>query len=107
MTDITSLPPDAAPSLDLRAKDMAVAGQWRLFWLKFKKHKIALVSLVVIVFMYLIAAFADFIAPFDPNATNARYTYAPPQGLSLMLDGSFQPHVSQLKMTLNTESVRR
>ena len=57
--------------------------------------------------MYLVAALADFIAPYDPNATNSRFTYAPPQALSLMLDGSFQPHVDQLKMTLNTESMRR
>ena len=81
MTDITSLPPETTTSLDLHGRDMAVAGQWRLFWLKFKKHKIALLSLVVIVFMYLVAAFADFIAPFDPNVPNARFTYAPPQGL--------------------------
>ncbi|MDO3445412.1 ABC transporter permease [Agrobacterium sp. V1] len=107
MTDITHLPPDTGPSLDLHNKDIAVAGQWRLFWLKFKKHKIALVSLVVIIVMYLVAAFADFIAPVDPNATNARFTYAPPQWISLMHDGSFKPHVSQLKMTLNTESMRR
>ncbi len=107
MTDITSLPPDTGPSFNLSGKDMAVAGQWRLFWLKFKKHKIALASLVVIVFMYLVAAFADFLAPFDPNATNARFTYAPPQALSLFHDGSFQPNVKQLKMTLNTESMRR
>jgi peptide/nickel transport system permease protein len=107
MTDITHLPPETGPSLDLRGKDIAVAGQWKLFWLKFKKHKIALLSLVVISTMYLVAAFADFIAPFDPNATNARFTYAPPQGLSLLLDGSFRPHVNQLKMTLNTESMRR
>lgn len=107
MTDITHLPPETGPSLDLRGRDIAVAGQWKLFWLKFKKHKIALLSLVVICTMYLVAAFADFIAPFDPNATNARFTYAPPQGLSLLLDGSFRPHVSQLKMTLNTESMRR
>ena len=107
MTDITSLPPETTASLDLHRRDMAVAGQWRLFWLKFKKHKIALASLVVIVFMYLVAAFADFIAPVDPNAANSRFTYAPPQGLSLMLDGSFRPHVDQLKMTLNTESMRR
>lgn len=107
MTDITHLPPDTGPSLDLHNKDIAVAGQWRLFWLKFKKHKIALVSLVVIIVMYLVAAFADFIAPVDPNATNARFTYAPPQWVSLMHDGSFKPHVSQLKMTLNTESMRR
>jgi len=107
MTDITSLPPETTTTLDLHSGDMAVAGQWRLFWLKFKKHKIALASLVVIVFMYLVAAFADFIAPFDPNTANSRFTYAPPQGLSLMLNGSFQPHVNQLKMTLNTESMRR
>jgi len=107
MTDITHLPPDTGPSLDLHSRNIAVAGQWQLFWLKFKKHKIALVSLVIIVFMYLVAAFSDFIAPFDPNATNARFTYAPPQGISLLLDGSFRPHVNQLKMTLNTESMRR
>ncbi|MET0171164.1 MAG: ABC transporter permease [Agrobacterium vaccinii] len=107
MTDISQLPPDTVTTLDLRGKDIAVAGQWRLFWLKFKKHKIALVSLVVICLMYLVAAFADFIAPLDPNATNARFTYAPPQGLSLFHEGSFMPHVDQLKMTLNTESMRR
>lgn len=107
MTDISQLPPETVTTLDLRGKDIAVAGQWRLFWLKFKKHKIALVSLVVICLMYLVAAFADFIAPLDPNATNARFTYAPPQGLSLFHEGSFMPHVDQLKMTLNTESMRR
>lgn len=107
MTDITHLPPDNGPSINFQGKDIAVAGQWRLFWLKFKKHKIALVSLVVICSMYLIAAFADFIAPLDPNATNARFTYAPPQTISLFHNGSFMPNVSQLKMTLNTESMRR
>ncbi len=107
MTDMTQIPSDADAVVDLRAKDIAVAGQWRLFWLKFKKHKIALASLVVIAFMYFVALFAEFIAPFDPNATNARFTYAPPQGLSLFHDGSFMPHVDQLKMTLNTQSMRR
>lgn len=107
MTDMTQIPSDTDTVIDLRSKDIAVAGQWRLFWLKFKKHKIALASLVIIAFMYLVALFAEFIAPFDPNATNARFTYAPPQGLSLIHDGSFMPHVDQLKMTLNTQSMRR
>lgn len=107
MTDMTQIPSDTDAVVDLRGKDLAVAGQWRLFWLKFKKHKIALASLVVIAMMYLVALFAEFIAPFDPNATNARFTYAPPQGLSLIHDGAFMPHVDQLKMTLNTQSMRR
>lgn len=107
MTDMTQIPSDTDAVIDLRGKDIAVAGQWRLFWLKFRKHKIALASLVVIAFLYLVALFAEFIAPFDPNATNARFTYAPPQGLSLIHEGSFMPHVDQLKMTLNTQSMRR
>jgi peptide/nickel transport system permease protein len=107
MTDIAQLPPTTETDIDVRDQNIAVAGQWRLFWVKFKKHKIALASLVIICLMYLIAAFADFIAPLDPNATNARFTYAPPQGISLMHEGAFMPHVDQLKMTLNKESMRR
>lgn len=92
---------------DSRDNDIAVASQWRLFWLKFRKHKLALFSLYVVLFLYLVAAFADFVAPFDPNATNATYTYAPPQSLSLFIDGAFAPHVTGLTMTLNKESMRR
>lgn len=86
---------------------VAVAGQWTLFWLKFKKHRVAVVCLFVVIFLYLIAAFADFIAPYDPNQTNARFTYAPPQAMGFFIDGEFAPHVDGLSMELNTESMRR
>jgi peptide/nickel transport system permease protein len=87
--------------------EIAVAGQWRLFWLKFRRHRLAVASLVVVVLLYLTAAFADFIAPFDPNQTSATFTYAPPQRLHLFHDGAFAPHVTGLAMTLNQESMRR
>lgn len=90
-----------------RAEKLAVAGQWRLFWLKFRKHRLAMVSLVVIFLLYVIAALAPFLSPADPNATNARFTYAPPQGISLFYEGEFRPHVTGLKMTLNKEAMRR
>ncbi len=61
----------------------------------------------MIVSLYIIAALAEFIAPFDPNSTNARFTYAPPQGLHLFHEGKFAPNVSRLSMTLNKESLRR
>ncbi len=38
------------------------AGAWRLMWWKFRKHKLALGSGFVVIFIYLIAAFAEFIA---------------------------------------------
>nr|WP_272214443.1 ABC transporter permease [Marinicella sp. W31]MDC2880053.1 ABC transporter permease [Marinicella sp. W31] len=92
---------------DPRANELAVAGQWKLFWLRFRRHRLAVISLVVVLALYLVAAFAQFIAPFDPNATNARFTYAPPQYVSLFYDGKFAPHVDRLAMTLNKESMRR
>ena len=109
MTDTTQTPPShiEPDAIDPRNEAIAAAGQWRLFWLKFRKHKLAVVSLVVIAFLYLVAAFAEFIAPYDPNAVNAQFTYAPPQGLSLFLDGEFAPHVDGLTMTLNEEAMRR
>ncbi len=109
-TAITELPSESAGSaaaIDPRTAEIAVAGQWKLFWLKFKKHKIALLSLFVVLFLYLVAALADFIAPYDPNQTNARFTYAPPQAIGLFIDGQFAPHVDGLSMELNTESMRR
>jgi len=109
MSQITQLPPSGIDQADInpKAADIAVAGQWKLFWLKFVKHRVAVLSLFVVLFLYLVAALADFIAPYDPNQTNARFTYAPPQALGLLLDGQFDPHVTGLSMTLNTESMRR
>lgn len=107
MTDNTLFPASGGVSNDLRGRDLALAGQWRLFWLRFIKHRIAFVSLFVMLALYLIAAAAEFVAPFDPNETNSRFTYAPPQGISLFYEGRFAPHVSRLNMTLNQESMRR
>lgn len=98
---------DTAIDTVTRGEDLTTAGQWQLFWLRFKKHRLAVISLVVIVSLYIVAALAEFIAPFDPNLTNARFTYAPPQGLHLFHEGKFAPNVSRLNMTLNKESLRR
>ena len=54
----------------------------------------AMVSAVVLIAIYLIAAFCEFLAPFSPIAFNPRYTYAPPQQLHLFdrdADGPAHP----------------
>ena len=63
---------------------MHVASQWQLIWWRFCRHKLALFSLIVIIFVYLIVIFAEFLAPYDPGDYSARYTYAPPQILNLI-----------------------
>jgi peptide/nickel transport system permease protein len=65
------------------AVQLVVASQWRLMWWKFRKHRLALVGGVVIFALYFVAAFAEVLSPFDPEATSVRYMFAPPQALHL------------------------
>jgi peptide/nickel transport system permease protein len=75
----------------------AQATQLQLTWWRFRRHKLAVVSLVVVVLFYMVAAFADFLAISDPHATDARRSFIPPQGIHLFDDAGFNPHVYGLK----------
>ncbi|NEH53767.1 ABC transporter permease, partial [Rhizobium leguminosarum] len=41
----------------------AVAGQWKLIWRRFRRHRLALAAGVVIFLIYLVALFAEVLAP--------------------------------------------
>jgi peptide/nickel transport system permease protein len=68
-----------------RGADIRVqlASQWQLMWWRFRKHKLALVSSIVIILVYLVAAFVEFLAPFPPDRMISQLAYAPPQRLRL------------------------
>jgi len=67
-----------------------VASQWQLMWWKFRKHKPAMIGGILIIIAYLVAAFCEFIAPYDPNTYDQKYTYAPPQGIHIFDQGKLQ-----------------
>jgi len=52
---------------DLKKKETS---QWQLTWLRFKRHKLALFGLGVMIALILSAIFAPFVAPHDPYETN-------------------------------------
>ncbi|MBL6456604.1 ABC transporter permease [Belnapia sp. T6] len=94
----TALEPAALPTGDAAAEARyAQATQLQLTWWRFRRHKLALVSLVVVALFYGVAAFADFLAISDPHATDARRSFIPPQGIHLFDEGGFNPHVYGLK----------
>lgn len=75
--------PLAAPGAEQPVTSTYVASQWKLMWWKFRRHKLAMIGGVVVILLYLIALFAEFLSPADPNAISSTHTYAPPQGLHL------------------------
>ncbi|MFP9138526.1 ABC transporter permease [Devosia sp. XGJD_8] len=86
--------------------------QFGLMWRRFRRHRLALVSLWIVAAFYLVAILAEFLAPTDPSAYSARYTYAPPQGIQLIAtepDGSwsFQLHVNGYKTEIDPVALRR
>jgi len=68
-------------------QNLYMASQWRLMWVKFKDHKLALFAMYVIGALYFTALFCEFIAPSDPTKRNAEANYAPPQSIHFVRDG--------------------
>jgi len=82
--------------------------QWQLVWRAFRAHKLAMASLAVLILLYMVAAFGEFLAPNDPQSVNPRYTYAPPQMIHLFDDDwSFRPHVNGYKVEVDPVALRR
>jgi peptide/nickel transport system permease protein len=85
-----------------------VAPQWQLVWWKFRKHKLAMIAAIIVALIYLVALFAEPIAPYLPDAFNPPRTYAPPQALHFFHEGRFVgPYVFGLKQEIEQEALRR
>lgn len=76
--------------------DYAVASEWELMWYKFKRHRLALICGVVVLLLYVVAAFVEFIAPYNPEAQNPAAAYQAPTRVHFVdAEGNFhlQPFV--------------
>lgn len=83
-----------------------------LMWRRFKRHRLALISMWIVLAFYLVAILAEFLAPTDPSAYNPRYTYAPPQGLHFIArdEGGglvLGPYVYGYKTEIDPVALRR
>jgi peptide/nickel transport system permease protein len=89
---VTASPLDTAAEVPLvesaRGNRFATATQLQLTWWRFRRHRLALISLFVVALFYLVAIFADFLAVADPQATDARRSYIPPQAIHFFDSGA-------------------
>ncbi len=75
------------------AEAIYVAPNWKLVWWRFKKHRLALVSGVVVILVALVALVPDFFSTQDPNQTSATKSFIPVQGVSFIDQGRLRPFV--------------
>jgi peptide/nickel transport system permease protein len=95
---MSSLVRPETPFVSAAEDRIAAATQLQLTWWRFRKHRLAVVSGIVVILFYLIVIFADFLAVTPPHATDAARSYIPPQAVHWFdQDGSFKPHVYALK----------
>ncbi len=114
MTEVRPLTPGTVieePATETEAKAY-VASQWQLMWWKFRRHRLAMIGGTVTLLIYLVALFAEFLAPFPPDAYSVRHTYAPPQMLHFIdrtEDGRIRirPYVYGYKVEVDREALRR
>jgi peptide/nickel transport system permease protein len=65
---------------------VSLASNWTLVWWRFRKHKLAMASALVLIGFYAVVLCPDFFSTQDPEATDARLAFVPVQRVRL-LDG--------------------
>jgi peptide/nickel transport system permease protein len=100
--------PYVAERLTAEQEKYYMAGQWKLMWWRFRRHKPAVVSMVFLALIYLSTLISEFIAPYDLQTRSSAYIFAPPQRVHLFHDGQFLgPFVYALKTTRDMETLQR
>lgn len=94
---VTPVPDVVARQAGVAAEEkISVATQWQLMWWRFRKHRLGIISAVLIVAYYLVVVFAEFLAYSEPTESEALRSLMAPQPIHWFDDGAWRPHVYAL-----------
>ena len=110
--DSANLTPAAGTHSPLDDREqVAIATPRQLMWWKFRRHRVALLSVVILAFLYLAGlVFPEFVSHHDPNKDNASWKNVPSQAITFIdADGNFslRPGVNGLRSVRDPETLRR
>lgn len=98
----------ASPGVAAAAEErISVAPQWQLMWWRFRKHRLAIVSGVVIIAFYAVVVLTPFLAYADPDASQAQRSLIPPQPIHWFDEGQFRPFVYGLTGKRDLQTFQR
>jgi peptide/nickel transport system permease protein len=85
-----------------------MASQWRMMWWKLKRHRIAVLSGIVLLVMYLSIMASELLAPYGSHSRHADFIFAPPQSVHLFHEGRFVgPFVYGYDYRLDMRNLKR
>jgi peptide/nickel transport system permease protein len=100
--------PLAAETLTPEQERFYRASQWKIMWWKFRRHRIALVSMWILLAFYASILFSEVLAPYNLHTRDPRHIYAPPQQVRLFHEGRLVgPFVYGYSMRLNEQTLKR
>ena len=86
-----------------------LASQWRLMWWRFRRHRLAMIATPILMFLYLVALFAEFISPYTPLTYFRDGENAPPQRIRIFdsEQGFRAPFLYALERSRDPHTFRR
>ncbi len=100
--------PQSVTKLTPQQERYFTASQWQIMWWKFKKHKLAVYSGVILLCMYVVAILAELVAPYNLHNRETKFIYAPPQAIHFFHEDKFiGPFVYGFDYNLNMENLKR
>jgi peptide/nickel transport system permease protein len=85
-----------------------LASQWRMMWLRFRRHRLAVAAALILLLMYGSTLFVEFLAPYSQHTRNVDFIFAPPQRVHLFDKGHFVgPFVYGYDYRLDMEDLKR
>ncbi len=83
---------------DREKQALYTASQRQLIWRRFRRHRLAQAAMVMLALLYVIAALAEFLAPYETSRDFKGFVYAPPVKIHFFDEGGFVgPFVYGLK----------
>lgn len=105
--DPTPFNPHVTRALTPEQERYFQASQWKIMWWKFRRHRVAVWSAVVLILFYLCVPFAEVIAPYEANSRDSKFLFAPPQGVHLFHDGALKtPFVYPFKAKIDMKTLQ-
>jgi peptide/nickel transport system permease protein len=106
--DTAPFDPGASEPIGAANEQFYRASSWRLMWWKFRRHKVAVASAMILLAFYLMVPFVEVIAPYNQTRRHGDFLYAPPQSIHLFHKGSLVgPFVYPYRFTFNLETFQR